>query len=1738
MARLAAIAKALYYPTSDDVTARIVRTITVRAPAGQVGRILDVCAGEGRAVSALAAAWGFEAYGVELDAERAEVARPRMRQCLRGSYTQLHASEGSFHVLFCNPPYDVGQDGEGNSVRLEVLFLQAATVHLAPNGLLVLIVPRAILRNTKFKEFMQGRYYGARVFDYPLPEREKFDQVVVLARRSSGYSYANPINTEHIPVIGDEPYTKHGEVIDVSATSLDFFALHGINPFDLAPAWGPAPTGAYATPTWDALVGHAGNKIERPLMPPRPGHQAMLLAAGALNGAEIRGCYLIKGSSEKVTDTIVEEDKAGGGDDTVVDRERVASRLAVLDLRTGDFDAWRVSDAPEKTAAWFQEYGADLAQATRKLHTPEFDGNLAPYANRLVQLHAPGLLPGHAQPEILQVQKEAAAAVCFQWRGSPTRKPHKTAILSGEMGTGKAQPLTAKVLTPTGWRTMGALRVGDSVIDPDGGTATIEGVFPQGVKPVYRVTFCDGSSTECCDDHLWLVNTPLRKWRDQAPRVLPLREIRERLHHANGNRQHFIPLVAPVEFEEVPVLLDPYLLGVLLGDGGLTSSVRLSTGDQQILRLIEPLLPPNVSIAPVKNSPYDYSLVVERGQRNPVTRALRRLDLFGKRSEHKFVPPLYLYNSVEVRVALLQGLLDTDGGIANERGTGVEYTSVSIQLARHVRELAQSLGGVVTMAPKETTYVYNGERRQGQTAYRLYITLPPDIQPFRLARKLATYSPGTKYGPSRSIENVDYVRDEECQCIRVSSRNSLYVTDDYIVTHNTSMAAVAVELYGARRTVVVCPAHLVRKWIREFEAVTGQRGVAVAGKKLSDVDAFFRSTEAKPARYLVISKEIAKLGTRWEPAFVLRTRTWMREVPDHEAMDALPFYARRTITKQVRQIVSLVSCPQCGRTTGYTAAAFDRDNHQYCAGCRSPLWTVTTLNDKGSTRWPLAEYISQRYARRYVLVVDECFPGASLVSTSRGRIPIKDIRVGDLVWSRTRDGQVVLRRVVRALCKPRVKPMVRVSHETGSIVCTDDHKIWTEDQLDYRKARCLTNTNVLIEINDADQGLPYLQVRVPVRATGEARAEDVQPDLRRAASSPDETYTQASDASVPCDVRVVSEDGTGSRTQEGSALLQSVVYPACGLGAQSRSSHPDTGTHADNAAPARGEEAVVGVDDEAQQKSRGPSEDERSPKGSSVLRSQGRERIPHTRAEATARPSGLGDGGLHPDDGSILANGASGPHSSDPEDRGGMRRSLPPHEQAAQPGPTEESHAPSARVDRAAVLELGGHDEHRPRPDAYPGCRGVRVTSVEPVNLDEEWVYDLEVEDTHCYFVEGILVSNCHKFAGAESDQSRAVQDLAAGAHKILAMTGTLYGGRASSLFYLLYKVEPSFRKRYGFKDCARFSQHFGLFETRYDLKSSTSRYGTRRGGKRSGGRTREIPGMNPAMVPLLLPYTIFVKLKDLRQDLPPYDEEVRIVDHDPAILRAIAELTKEVRKVMRKYPKVLGQYLQTCLGYPDCPEQAEEIWGTDEESGRREFLASAPAFPRTPQPKDAEVVRIVREEKQAGRQVLVFFAQTHKRDARGRVREALEAEGFRVEVLDASVSPEKREEWLEKACKRGFDVLLTNGRLVETGLDLLFAKTIIQYGTEYSVPILRQSVRRSWRLGQVAPIRVVFLAYRATMQEVAMRLIARKMRAAEMVDGDETGGLADFDSTGANFFVELAQEAVAQALAANPSAP
>ena len=348
-------------------------------------------------------------------------------------------------------------------------------------------------------------------------------------------------------------------------------------------------------------------------------------------------------------------------------------------------------------------------------------------------------------------------------------------VLADDMGLGKAQPLDAKILTPGGWKRMGDIAVGDEVVSANGGTSRVLGVFPQGEKDIYRVTLSDGSATECCDEHLWQVISPVRKYRGAAPRVLSLREIREGLIDGSGNRRHFIPMVAPVEFPARELPLHPYLLGVLLGDGGIAHRVVLSSADAELLTHVESLLPAGVSMS-YTGAGVDYRICSRgRGIVNVVADELRELGLMGCRSEAKFVPEPYKLAPVSDRIELLRGLLDTDGHV-RPVDNNIEFCTVSPRLAEDVQFLVHSLGGTAPIRTKPTI---------GQLAYRMSIALPEGVQPFRLSRKSSVYHPREKYPPSRAVVSVEFVGRKPAQCIRVDAPDHLYVTDDFIVTHNT-----------------------------------------------------------------------------------------------------------------------------------------------------------------------------------------------------------------------------------------------------------------------------------------------------------------------------------------------------------------------------------------------------------------------------------------------------------------------------------------------------------------------------------------------------------------------------------------------------------------------------------------------------------------------------------------------------------------------------------------------------------------------------------------------------------------------------------------------------------------------------------------------------------------------------------------------------------------------------------------
>jgi phosphate starvation-inducible PhoH-like protein len=362
---------------------------------------------------------------------------------------------------------------------------------------------------------------------------------------------------------------------------------------------------------------------------------------------------------------------------------------------------------------------------------------------------------------------------------------------------GRAQPLSSGVLTPEGFRPIGSLRVGDLVTGSDGRPTPVIGVYPQGRKEVFRVRAQDGASALCCAEHLWHVFTPEDRRRGGAGRVLETREMMLNVRRAHQHRYELPLLSSPAEFEPQTVPLDPYALGLLLGDGCLTTKTTPSftTSDRELSAALEASLE---GIELRQKGRYDYALRHVHGHRggvivaNPVTAALRELRLAGTYSHTKFIPNIYLQNSPEVRVALLQGLLDSDGGPVSQAGRTcrIEYTTCSESLRDDVAYLVRSLGGVAYWRRRQAEGRAPGRANGRPVEYRndsfaMDLRLPRAIAPFRLRRKLEIYRGDGGGRPMRFIDAIEPDGEEETVCIQVAAVDSLYVTDDFLVTHNT-----------------------------------------------------------------------------------------------------------------------------------------------------------------------------------------------------------------------------------------------------------------------------------------------------------------------------------------------------------------------------------------------------------------------------------------------------------------------------------------------------------------------------------------------------------------------------------------------------------------------------------------------------------------------------------------------------------------------------------------------------------------------------------------------------------------------------------------------------------------------------------------------------------------------------------------------------------------------------------------
>ncbi len=392
--------------------------------------------------------------------------------------------------------------------------------------------------------------------------------------------------------------------------------------------------------------------------------------------------------------------------------------------------------------------------------------------------------------------------------------------IRGSRQTGKEQPYSAKVMTPAGWQLMGSLKVGDLICGRDGNSYPIQEIFEQGISDVYELEFTDRSKAECGWYHNWMVRgNGCSNWQVRTLGDIVTRNVMEP-YSDNAVR---IPLVEPIILPAVSHIIPPYVLGVLLGDGCLAvanSNVRLSNIDQELLNFVREDMP---SICLRARSNNDYDLCSHKlFERTPLKSELRRMGLMHCRSITKFIPQEYLLDSVENRLMLLRGLMDTDGTICGK--CQMEYYSISIKLAEAVMWIVQSLGGTAQIKEKEGWYrKKDGTKKICSTCYRVKIKFQ-DINPFRISRKAKLFYQ-IRYARTRVLKRVKKVRQEQSRCLLVSSPDHTYVTNDFVVTHNSvSLAArslINTLMFPGFRSIYLTPHNDQRKTyadkLREME---------------------------------------------------------------------------------------------------------------------------------------------------------------------------------------------------------------------------------------------------------------------------------------------------------------------------------------------------------------------------------------------------------------------------------------------------------------------------------------------------------------------------------------------------------------------------------------------------------------------------------------------------------------------------------------------------------------------------------------------------------------------------------------------------------------------------------------------------------------------------------------------------------------------------------------------------------
>ena len=374
--------------------------------------------------------------------------------------------------------------------------------------------------------------------------------------------------------------------------------------------------------------------------------------------------------------------------------------------------------------------------------------------------------------------------------------------------------------------------------------------------------------------------------------------------------------------------------------------------------------------------------------------------------------------------------------------------------------------------------------------------------------------------------------------------------------------------------------------------------------------------------------------------------------------------------------------------------------------------------------------------------------------------------------------------------------------------------------------------------------------------------------------------------------------------------------------------------------------------------------------------------------------------------------------------------------------------------------------------------------------------------------IDALIVDELHQYSG-ESAQGQAMAELAGISDKVIGMTATLINGYAKGIFYLLFRLKAHLMLLDGqnFGTSGDFCRQYGVVEELYELQNDE--FNTASKAVKHKIREKFLPGLSPIVYSkFLLENTVFLSLADMGKELPDYEEIPICSVMKDDVKKEYERLEDEFKSILRSDRKmgnkILSSYLNLLSAFPDQPYDHEPIYNPFFKNEKEELIVpKSIGNAEVLQPKDEELLKLIERKISENERVIIYTAWT-RLDTQTKLHKLLNEKGIPTAILDGRVPTTKRENWVDKKVSDGVKVLIVNPALVETGLDLNAFTTLVFYNIAFNLYVFRQASRRSWRINQTAPkVEVYMFYYKDTMQQRALRLMATKLSAATVIEGN-----------------------------------